>query len=535
LADQHLADPGNPTKNFDLFFNTAGIGAGDAGLGDHCRLVLASCEADFDRLAGLFGTGDRFGRGNRIRVVLDAGLGIAGGKMGENDGFHSDGTTTIRIAASANVYPARLSSEQLAEALRAIFVAELTEIFLSLRSESKETVSAAASDGEALSRVFAAWLHPVGYYEVTGRWIYFGSPALLPASHWLSSPTRDDSVTQPYPSWQNAPSIGCGILFFYYLHTQLSRKWSEIVDGLGRNLADTYANLGLSGNAFQSFQALVDGVFPTGAAYDLAVEDIFPLLDPKRRHIYLEDRAATDVTPESRAHPLAGAWVDVRPFHLCPVGHYHYDLLELPGITHVTATVTGFGRPVFRWAVEGQRVTGDQYTPTWVTLTAAGWNDDPQNPGRLVRATAQVKARASVSIVPGDSMTITVQREASTPAHFSVPVRVEVVEATNVGGTLVQETWAQVETALLDWDEEFKKAREGCRRRLLDLMRRYTRLREIVLLRTLPDPPPDWMTHGVQVAARLQYELRVLAEHDRELAEALREQLGMGGDVSENR
>src|SRR4051794_8331636 len=72
---------------------------------DYALAVAATCEADFQRLAALFGTGDRFGPNNRIEVIVDANLdfptGAPAGALAQNNGFHSDGTTTITLAGSS--------------------------------------------------------------------------------------------------------------------------------------------------------------------------------------------------------------------------------------------------------------------------------------------------------------------------------------------------------------------------------------------------------------------------------------------------
>jgi hypothetical protein len=195
----HLNDPGNPSANFDLFFNDGGIRGATQLLEDYARTVLRTCEADFTRIDALFGSGARFGASNRIQVTVDGTLGLsADGTMGQNWGFTENGETKISIAAGSSVFPPNLDRTQLDEALRAAFVAELAELFLDLRGQSTPTLYRGWSDGEAFSRVCATWLHPVGYAAI-GRTLFQGTGPFFSASHWLNEKTapRSDYVSWP--------------------------------------------------------------------------------------------------------------------------------------------------------------------------------------------------------------------------------------------------------------------------------------------------------------------------------------------------
>jgi hypothetical protein len=535
VAPQELKDPSNPSTNFHFYFDDAGIRAGDQLLADYARTVLATVEADFGRLSGLFGTGARFGSSNRIQVIIDANLGLGpGGALAQNNGFHSDGTSTIWIAAGSGVFPPYLSRGQLDEVLRMAFVAELTEVFLSLRSEYKPTLNPGYSDGEALSRVFATWFHPVGY-AAAGRTVFQLSGPLFSASHWLNETQapRSDYVHNPSEQDGLPGANGCGILYLYYLHTQLRHSWSDIVDALGLNLADTYENLGLgaSADAFSRFESLLRTAFPLPtdpqtSGYDLPFEDVFPLLDPKRCAVDL------DVGPPggalADAEPLKDEWVDIRPFPLCPVGHYHYEIVPADATVEVTATTRGYAQPAFSWRVEGEPVTGDEYTPTPLSFTAAGWNDDPYHPWKSIPATAVVNGSGYLTH-PGwhtSKLTVGIRADPATPARVATIVEVDVVERSGAGIAISQSGWADINTTLLQWDPPFDEDRKRCADRLRDLMRRYTHLREIILLRTLPDPPPSLVTRGLEIAARLDHELGVLDREDPDLTAALRERFG---------
>src|SRR6266545_8296532 len=140
------------TQNHEFFVEDGGFPA--AGfLDSYARDIAGACERNFNKLGALFGTAQRFGPGNQIRVILDVTLALFGaGAVGQNGGFAEDGGTTIWLAVSGAVFAGR-GRDQVLAGIRAAHVAELLEVFLSLRAQNQATLDPGAADGEALSRV----------------------------------------------------------------------------------------------------------------------------------------------------------------------------------------------------------------------------------------------------------------------------------------------------------------------------------------------------------------------------------------------
>jgi hypothetical protein len=502
---------------------------------DYALAVAATCEADFQRIAGLFGTGNSFGPSNRIEVVVDANLDFPknspAGALAQNNGFHSDGTTMITLAGSSPLFP--LTTQQgIYDGLRAAFVSELTEIFLDLRSQSTAALNRGYSDGEALSRVLAANLHASGYYEVIGRTDAYGRNAHFPASHWLSAPQRAyklDYVTEPSTTDGDPMSIGCGILFLYYLHTQLRTPWSAIIDNLGRTLADTYANLGHGPreSAFDDFNNKLQAVFPPGSNvdYNLPYEDVFPLLDPSRERLELDVGApGPPVDHFGDVEVVSEGPVDVAPGPLCPVGQYVFHILRLMGTTSVTATAFGFGQPDFSWQVDGHQA--DPLGSITIPFHAEGWDEDPHKPG-LVSRSADIDLRVGVTSTDPHTSILQITAGQGAPAQFDVPVAATVTERAAGGAARAQQTWAGIKTTELRWDPPFDEDKRRCEKRLRDILQRYRHMREIRLLLTLPDPPH--MLQSISHSEEIRNALRALAAEDGELADDLGRYLGFRG------
>jgi hypothetical protein len=540
MAKHHVVS----TTNFDFFADEGPFPAGTI-MDERARALQATCERDFSVLAGRFGTAARFGSGNRLQVLVDATLGMfSSGTLGDNAGFAEGGQTEIRIAGSAPVF-ANHSQQEIDEALRAALAAELAEVFLDLRSQSTPTLSPGYADGEALSRVVAAELHPLGYQVIGRTATQNDAVPRFPASHWLNqtNPPRRDWVSDSYHSDGDPPSIGCGILFLYFLHTQLRHSWGEIVQALGSTLADTYHALGHAGSAFEPFNGasglgVLGQVFPVSQVYDLPGEDVFPLLDPTRRKVEI----AVGEPGGRSDDPFAGnvlddGFVDISPGIPCPVERYEYWVYALVSITSVSAIARGFGQPVFRWTVEGHPVApGTWDPPTYLDFLAAGWDDDPKHPYARVPHPAVVSAKATATApyagMPGGDLQVTVLngRDPATPAHLDVAVTLEVTEKALPTQIMSSSTWVRVDTKELRYCDSFYKDRDDCAARRRELMRRYTHVKEIVLLRTLPDPPPPWVQRGIEVSARLEEELRVLYRENPDFALALADELGLSGE-----
>jgi hypothetical protein len=451
------------------------------------------------------------------------------GALAQNNGFHSDGTTTITLAGSSPLFP-RTTQQGVYEGLRAAFVSELTEIFLSLRGETMPTLNPGWSDGEALSRLLAASLHPSGYYDVIGRTDRGDRYQHFPASHWLSSPQRPlDYVTEPAETDGDPLSIGCGILYLYFLHTQLRTSWSTIIDNLSGTLADTYANLGHGPreSAFDDFNNKLQTVFPAGpnVDYNLPYEDVFPLLDPSRERLQLDVGApGPPVDKFGDVEVVSEGPVDVAPGPLCPVGHYVFHIIRLTGGTSVTATAYGFGQPDISWQVDGH--AADALHSTTIPFHAEGWDEDPHIPGLIPRS-ADIDLDVSVTSTDQHTSVLSITAPQGAPAQFDVPLSATVTERAAAGAGRSQQTWAGMKTTELRWDPPFEEDRRRCENRLRDLMQRYRHIREIRLLLTLPDPPH--LLQSIAQSEETRLAIRALSAEDGELADNLAQYLGFRG------
>jgi len=202
--------------------------------------VLRQCETDYNRLAGIFGGP----RPSHFNVIVTSG----------NGGVHEHCTGTDLYCGS---------SGKNTEFTNRIVVMEEVEVFEALQNLGW---NCQASNGEALSRVLGEQFHPPQ------------GENLITAPIWLDGDQgRPDFVTQNHPGDVEPQSIGCAVLFMYYLRFQLGFQWSEIVQAGGATLADVYKKLTGKNDAFQSFSSLLEAHFPKGKPSGLKDDNPFPL------------------------------------------------------------------------------------------------------------------------------------------------------------------------------------------------------------------------------------------------------------------
>ena len=147
---------------------------------------------------------------------------------------------------------------------RMVLVGESAEMFMGAQNRGW---FAGKSNGEALSQV-------AGFTIAPGTAGFSGPPA------WLDSnnSARPNFVANTDPTDKNPVSYGCGILFLFYLTTQLGFSMRAIVQAAGDTLEKTYENLTQSSNAFPTFAALLAARFPPGVPSGLSgSSNPFPL------------------------------------------------------------------------------------------------------------------------------------------------------------------------------------------------------------------------------------------------------------------
>src|SRR5262249_19540842 len=164
---------------------------------------------------------------------------------------------------------------------RAVFVAEMAEVMMDRRNQAtgKITWRADNSMGEALSTVCEALLHPEGYYGANlgpriATWLNPQVRTHPPAVHY-----RHNSVEQREPTDGNYASFGCGILFLYYLVSQLGLPLPEVIAKGGATFEEAYRNLTGRSGAWKEFRSLLDLYFPEGLNnfFFPARDNLFPL------------------------------------------------------------------------------------------------------------------------------------------------------------------------------------------------------------------------------------------------------------------
>jgi hypothetical protein len=215
--------------------------------------VHANCERDFARLRDLFGSLTVPGMPFTVRLQ----------ETTDNiNGSHSScGDTEL----TCNV-----NRDTDGEATSFLVVAEADEVFMAAQNAGW---NCGASNGEALSRVLAAELHPAGLGAFT-----------VIESFWLASP-RGDFVTHTDPTDTNPESVGCGVLFINFLRFQLNIGLRAIIASGGSTLEDCFHSLTSKTDGFGPFSLLLARFFPNetssrGNPFPLFFVDNFYTTDP---------------------------------------------------------------------------------------------------------------------------------------------------------------------------------------------------------------------------------------------------------------
>jgi hypothetical protein len=235
------------TTHFDVHYAQS-LGDDGPTLAD---AVLATCEADYERLHGWFGSKVTISR-------LPFNIYIKPGTKG------AEHATCL----STDIYCDAFNGTD-ADLVRSLVVAEADEVFM---AEQDKGWDCGGSNGEALSRVLAAEIYP---NELTppGTGVTFATGA-----DWLDSADRPDFVNKNDSTDQNFVSIGCGTLFINWLRFQLNYRLDQIVQAGGPTLADTYTTL-TNGqtNGFDLFSSVLAKHYPPGTPSGLTNDNPFPL------------------------------------------------------------------------------------------------------------------------------------------------------------------------------------------------------------------------------------------------------------------
>jgi hypothetical protein len=224
-----------------------------------------------------------------------------------------------------------------------VFVAELVEILMAFTGYGW---NAGYSNGEALSGISGALLHPYGYYP-TGQ-----GPRV---NQWLNG-GRPDFISKTDPTDQNFVSFGCGILFINYLVHQLGFDLKTVIKAGGDTFAETYHRLtGKPANsAFGTFINLINAhADPKGQTF-AALDNVFPLYDPPQRTVSLNpgDPVTKIPVPDPKPHSFP-----IKSGFFCP--EKNYDFLETLSIVEdpFYAHSRGLLNATFAWQIDGNNIS----------------------------------------------------------------------------------------------------------------------------------------------------------------------------------
>lgn len=207
--------------------------------------VLAVCERDYTQLQSVFGNISI--NGLPFQIYLRQGDSNNGGA------YH--------YSCDATALYCFVTPGESTELANMLVVAEEDEVFMGNQNAGW---NCGYSNGEGLSRILSTELHPSALNGFTS------------AATWLDS-NRQDWVDNTEQTDSDYVSIGCATLFLNYLHYQLGRNWSDIVQAGGATLAQTYSNLTGRSDAFSSFATLLQSRFPQGTPSGLQNDNPFPI------------------------------------------------------------------------------------------------------------------------------------------------------------------------------------------------------------------------------------------------------------------
>lgn len=225
------------TAHFNVYYDPA-MGTNGATVADG---VLANCEADYRVVSSWFGV-----LAGPFNILIHAGI----------PGAYHYGCSATDLYCDAHISPVDANWTNF------LTIAEETEVDMAVQGAGW---NCGASAGEGLSRVLAETLYP---NELDG----FNS-----AASWLDAAGRPDFVNVTDPTDRNYVSIGCAVLFLFWLRYQLGFTWNQICTAGGTTLAQTYQKLTGRTDALVQFKALLQAKFPEGTPCGLTTDNPYPL------------------------------------------------------------------------------------------------------------------------------------------------------------------------------------------------------------------------------------------------------------------
>ena len=242
VGDGSMSDtPAGNTTHFSVSYDSS-LGANGLTI---ANAILATCEADYNALKAWFNVTPS-GLPFQIDVVPGSG-----------------GASHASCAATSLSIQANSGPGVDIPFLRSLVVAEEDEVFM---GTSPRSWNCGYSNGEGLSRVLANTLYPGA------------EPSnFVSSATWLDANPRPDFVTVTDHTDRNYTSIGCAVLFLYWMRYQLGFTWNQICQADGATLAATYTKLTGRTDALPRFEALLSARYPAGKPSGLTVDNPYPL------------------------------------------------------------------------------------------------------------------------------------------------------------------------------------------------------------------------------------------------------------------
>lgn len=506
------------TENFIVQYEDAFVNAKR-----RAEQLLTTCESDFHVLKIWFGINDNYGFGfsNLVTIRIESDPDPKKKALGRNYGYHDNRSSLIRIDP-LDVIP--VTQDEADDAVQCIFVAEMIEILMDYRNKKKKNISwhPGESDGEGLSRVAAATLHPVGYYKVLSVCV----------NSWLVSDRGDTRFSYNEPNDTDVKSFGFAVLFIYYMRDQLHHSLSDIIQYGGHTLEETYNNLTGLTDGLTPFTALLDKYLPYEAGNpkrqmkNLVSDNPFPIWEGYDRMVGLKfiEKIVPD-TPSVHRRPVK-LTVTVRPFFTCPEAKYRYYQRNLTSHIRCIASTEGFAQPVFSWRVNGlQAFPGDPIAPTVsITVDQAAHPDEPTNKSAVahIQWDKEIYDASTFSEMIGELDVYNLPGNHLGHEHLTVEVTVKENFGSNDSITIANGT--TLDTSDIRYENQFYLDRFKCIAHFEQQIDRYN-LQEIPPIFKVPKPdPPEWMK-GIRALRGIADELVKVREGDQNLAAQLTDHL----------
>jgi hypothetical protein len=223
------------TVNYEISLGPAGAAA--------AQEVLVKCELDYQALAGWFKLAIPKFKIVIARVSAET-LDLA---------YHED-------CYSTDLYCDVPGPGEPPGYTNALMASEAAEAFEAYQHKGWDC---AAANGEGLSRVLGAALHPgaLDHHACAPAWLDGG---------------RLDLVNYNYPTDTNQLANGCAVLFLNWLRHHLGYDWGDIVGAAAPTLAGTYRLLtGSKEDPFPRFKAIMERLFPARRSWPSAPDEPF--------------------------------------------------------------------------------------------------------------------------------------------------------------------------------------------------------------------------------------------------------------------